>query len=267
MELKKFQKLIEAINTYYAFALLLYAAALFFTRHSQFLIWLALIATPLLAGWTGYILKGYLDRRNLYYGFKVQTRSLSYEINGKRHYVLRSNTKLKAASNHLMAYPILHQWSGDGKEDIPKLHVPGQHLLGVVRDEGSDNGSSPAAPYTLDTPSQGDWRVWFVGLNPPAQKGDEIEVRYSQEFIDRRESAKPYLYYVVSVPMDKLELSVKFPKELLPKSVTGRFYKPSEPRMPHKSREGAVNYDADKQWATWVIDNPKRGYCYRIDWQ
>jgi hypothetical protein len=65
--------------------------------------------------------------------------------------------------------------------------------------------------------------------------------------------------------MQRLELNVKFNKKTLPNKVTSSIIKPSNPERPFAKT--GVEYSRDKQWATWVIDNPKRGYCYRIHWE
>lgn len=265
MELKKLQKLIEAINAYYAFVLLLYAAALYIARHSQLFFWVLIATTPLLAGWTGYLLKSFLERRNYRQGFRVLSDVMSYEIANKHASTLRYSTTLKAGTDHLMVVPIEYQWTGSGKEAVPQVIGKGQQLLAPVQQHSSKDNTAKIAPYKLTGSTEGDWHAWFVALNPPVHKGDIVEIKYSQEFHDKSSTAKPILYYFVRVPMERLELNVKFPKNALPRTVIGSYIKTSSPRRPHMRED--VIYDPDKQWATWIIERPKKGYCYRIQWQ
>lgn len=263
--LKKLQKYIAAINTYYAFAVLLYTAALYAASHSYPFAWLIITITPLLAGWTGYLLKGYFDQKQLRHGFRIVADKMTYEIGRQGKSLLHFHTTLQAATNHLMVYPISYQWTGEGDEAIPEVTGPGQRLLALVRRHGHDSDEVKVAPYDFTSSIQGDWHYWFVALNPPLHRGDITELQYTQAFHDKKGVAKPILYYFVKVPMKRLELSVKFPKEALPQTVKGSIIKASDPRRPRPV--AGVQYDPEKQWATWVIKNPKTGACYRIEWQ
>jgi hypothetical protein len=256
MNLNKLQKLVEAINTYYAFALLVYAAILYATSNSLIFWWVLILATPLLIGWTGYLIHSYFIQRNYIHGFKVISDTMTYEILGKDKYKLRYKTQLKAAFNYLFVYPIAYQWSGRGKENIPEITGDRLQLLAPI---------NPISPYKVTGSSIGEWHYWFAAFNPPVSKGEITEVNYSQTFTDSEHSAKPYLFYIVRTPMKKLELNVKFSNLDLPASVSCGYFKPSDPRRAIKS--SGVVFQADKGWATWVIERPKRGYCYRIDWQ
>lgn len=263
-EFKKIHKWIEAINTYYAFAVLVYPVILFVANQIQLFIWIFAITTPLLAGWSGYLLKIYLDRRRLRHGFEIIADSMTYEIGQNHHYTLRYNTTAKARTTHLMTYPVGYQWSGSGEEAVPKLAGSGQELLGIVQKRKSYH-LRPVPYQSSGTSTEGDWHYWFIAFNPPVHTGDEIQIKYSQEFYDKQGTAQPYLYYFVRTAMKRLELHVRFPQNANEKIVTSSYIKPSDPHRPY-AMPGVV-YDADRQWASWIIEKPKIGYCYRIHWQ
>jgi hypothetical protein len=265
MNLKKLQKLLNAINTYYGSAVLLYTAVLYFTAHSHLFRWIFMLSTPILTAWSGYLLKGYLDSRNLRYAFRKLSDVMTYEIVDNHKYILRFTTTLKAGANHLLVYPIAYQWTGRGEESVPTITNPGQQLLAHVKRRTNKDNTVEVAPTNVTTETNGDWHYWFIGLNPPVHKDEIVEIKYSQEFYDTKASAKPYLYYFVKTKMKRLELNVKFPAGALPQKVTGYYIKPSDPGRPYTSKD--VDYDSDKQWATWTINHPKKGYCYRIEWQ
>jgi len=258
--LKKLQKIIEAINTYYAFALLAYAAVLYIASDSTLFIWALLCLTPVLAAWGGYLLRAFIEHRIQRYGFRILTGSMTYEIGRNHNYTLRYATRLQAEADHLMMYPICYQWSGSGTEGIPQLANEGQQLLAPLHARHRAGAFEPMA-----VSNEGNWHYWFIAFNPPVHKGQEVEIKYTQDFQDKQGTAKPYVYYFVRNSMKKLELSVKFPPEFHPVSVTSSYVKASDPNRPYA--KPGVEYDADKQWATWVIHNPKRGHYYRIDWQ
>lgn len=263
MDLKKVQKYIEAINTYYGFAVLAYVAILYVASHNHLFWWILLALTPLLAGWTGSLIYGFWLRRHQRYGFRVIADAMTYEILGSHNYSLRYTTTLKADENHLFTYPIGYQWSGKGEESLPRLLDPDQKLLGVVHTNEKDD-SVNVAPYRENVTNEGEWKFWLVGLSQPVYKGEIVQVKYAQDFNDKKGAAKPYLYYCVRTSMERLELNVKFPDEK-PKTVYGSYIKPTDTRRAILA--DGVQYDPEKQWAAWVIHKPKIGYTYRIQWQ
>lgn len=257
-------KLVEAVNDYYAFSLLAYAAVLYVASHHHVFFWILGFATPILAGWTGYLLKSYLDSRNQRRGFRIVSDSMTYEIHPKNRYTFRYNTKIRAEWNHLMVYPIGYQWTGEGVEGTPKVTGKGQHLLSTVK-QGA-KAAIKISPYqSTGLTTEGDWHYWFIALNPPLFKGDTARIKYSQEFFDKKGRARPHLGYFVRVPMQELVLNIKFDPKNMPKKVMSTIIKPSDPNHPYTTP--GVKFDREKQWATWTIQNPKKGHCYNIHWE
>lgn len=263
-DLQKIQKWVEAINNYYAFGVLVYGVALYATSHSQLFWWVVGIATPLLTGWTGYLAKSAVEQRNQRHGFRVVSDAMTYEINSNKKYTLRYNTEVKAGVDHLMVYPIGYRWSGHGDEGLPKISGKGQRLMAGVK-HLNKNGTATIAPYDASVSTDGDWHYWFIAINPPALKDDIIQIKYAQEFYDKKGQARTYVRYFVRVPMKRLELNVKFPSKVLPATIVGSYIKPSDPSR--RFVASGVEYNPDRQWATWTIDKPKKGYCYQIHWE
>lgn len=251
-------KLVDATNTYYSFALIVYGFILYGLRHDHIFIWVLLGALLLLALWVGDAVSRLQRLREVLYGFRIVAESMTYDIGKSNRYILHYTTELQAEDNHLFAYPISHQWTGSGEGQLPKIVGEGNGLLGVVGQDGM------AQPYKLNLSSGGDWRYWFIAFNPPLQKGDRTTIKYSQEFYDEDKKAKPSLYYFVRTSMESLELCVNFKNGTLPKQVTACYFKPSDNKRPYKSKD--FTYDEDKRSIVWKIEKPKRGYCYRIDW-
>lgn len=256
--MKKVNQWIDTINNYYAFALLVYTAALFVAGYTNLFFAVFITATPVIAGWSGYLLKGYIDKRNLLHGFRVESNIITYEVNQSHRYILHYDMKLKAGRDHRMMYPITYQWSGSGEESIPKLKS--KHMRLMVPYQTSRK--SPATGLSLGSDSN--WKYWFIALDPPAHKDDSVSIDYSQDFYDKKGKALPQLYYVVRVPMKRLVLNVSFAKGLEPRRVACSYTKPS--RFDRQYESTGVEYDRTRRWATWTINNPKVGYHYKISW-
>lgn len=257
---KKLEDVPDLVNTYYAFVLTVYAFALYIGNHSH-LFWQSLfLATPLLAAWAGFQFRDFYTRRTQRHGFRVVSDVMTYEIVNKRESTLRFDTRLKAGTDHLMVYPIGYQWDGTN-ESTPKIRGNGQRLLGPV---GTGDVQQKINYINQTESAEGDWHYWYIALNPAVHKGDIVDISYSQELQDNKNTAKPSLYYFVRVPMGQLELTVKF-GAVRPRSITGSFVKSSDRSRPHIV-EG-VRFDTTTNSATWTIEKPKKGYCYRVDWQ
>ena len=265
MDWTKLHKFVEAINSYYAFAVLMYAAALYVANNSRLFWWVLAAATPLLAGWTGYLIRSYLDARNQKHGFQLLSHAVTYEILPANKYRYRLSACIKAEANRMMVYPVGYQWSGEGAGSVPRLGDKGQYLIGAINKYDVENESAKIAPYKESISSEGDWYYWFIGLSRALYKGETADIKYTQEFSDPKKKAKPYLYHMVNTSIKRLELNVKFPENALPKSVSCSYFKLSDRRRTYSSK--GLEYSTDKQLATWVVEKPKFGYCYRIDWQ
>src|SRR3982751_6750015 len=130
---KQILKWMERVNTAYAFTALIAGAVFFVMRHNEFAPWIGAGVVLLVAGWGGYLLHEYYVRRSVRYGFKLRDVTMTYEINGNNRYKLRYLTKIKAATSHLMMYPIAYQWTGHGTSTPPKVIGQGQRLLAPVK--------------------------------------------------------------------------------------------------------------------------------------
>lgn len=262
---KKLQKIIDTINSYYAFAVLLYVGVLYISNHSRVFLFVAVGFTPLIAAWGGYLLHGYLDSRNQKHGFSLVSHNMTYEINGRNQYTLKVLSRVKAQASRMMAYPIGYQWSGSGQGALPILGNPRQKLMGTIEPKERLRGDMTFAPYKEAVSSEDDWSYWFVGFDHALYKGEEADIMYAQNFEDKKKQARPCLYYVVNTSLKKLEMHVKFADGRLPKSVTSSYSNLSD-RRHAKPCEGVI-FEPELQYASWTIENPKFGRCYRIDWQ
>jgi hypothetical protein len=262
---RKIMKWMETVNTAYTFALVVSGVVFFVVRQSHFAPWIGAAFVLCLAGWGGYLLNEYRVRRSVRYGFTLRDVTMTYEINGNNRYKLKYLTKIKAATSHLMMYPIAYQWTGNGGESIPKVMGAGQRLLAPVKGRVDKHYVAKVVPYIMKRTSTGAWHYWFIAFDPPVHQGDEVTLNYAQDFHDIKGEAEPYLYYFVPTSMKRLELNVKFPAHAKPQKVVSEYIKPSDPSRPYA--KAGVEYNPDKLWATWVINNPKKGYCYRIHWQ
>jgi hypothetical protein len=240
-------------------------ATLYVLAHSQLFWWIVVATAPLLAAWTGYLLKSYLDGRNIRHGFRLLSQVMSYEVGVNNAYTLRYTTKVKAEANRMMVYPVGYQWSGEHDGKVPRILYPDQKLVGVVDKYDTEKNLAKVASYKESVASEDDWNYWFVCFDKALYKGETAVIKYVQEFEDKKKIAKPSLYYLVSTPLDHLELNVKFSTDRVPSSVTCSYVKLSDRRKSYPAK--GVHFDPDNKWATWIVEKPKFGYCYRIDWQ
>lgn len=261
--LKKSVQWAEALNTFYQAIGILYVIALAVAalNRSTLLIIIAVVA-PVIAGLAGYVLRPIVEERTQRYGFRILSDQMTYEIKGNHKYTLSYSTTLEAKNDHLMVYPIGYRWSGRGTIGTPKLTNPGQQLMAPVSRTAKKQRNTPYE--ALEISAAGDWHYWFVAFNPALHKGATPTIDYTQDFQDTKVHAHPHLSYFVRKPMKKLVLQVKFPSNQLPTEVDGNFIKTNDPNRPYK--KSGVVYDKHKQWATWTIHHPKRGY-YRLDWR
>jgi hypothetical protein len=260
---KFLSSLVNTVNAYYSFALIIYVAFIYATRHNHFFIWIIIAATLSMAAWGGYTIHSLMQQRIQRYGFRTIKDSMTYDVSKPSRHILRYSTEIKAEADHLFVYPIAHQWTGSGAEEMPTVSEPGQQVLAQVNTIDKAEGPK-VGPYRLTMASGGEWQYWFVAFNPPMQKGDTALVKYSQAFNNADHTAKPCLYYYVSRSMARLELTVKFPPNEKTKAITAHFFKPSDNRRPFTIKD--AHYDPDNHTANWVIDHPKKGYCYQINW-
>lgn len=265
MKLKKYQVLIEAFNAYYAIGLLLYGLGLYISSNTRMFLWIFFGASLIITGWTGFLLRSFLEHRNRRHGFRIMSDVMTYEIKPQHRYTLRYTTTLKAQTNHLMVYPVGYQWTGHGHEGVPIVTGDGHRLVAAVEPSKENIGATHTTPHKITGHAAGDSHYWFIAFNPPLHNGEVVDIKYSQEFHDEDAYANPILYYFVKIPMKRLELNVKFSKPSMPKEVWCSYIKPSDPKRSYKTT--GVRYDSEKQWATWVIEKPKKGYYYRIQWQ
>ena len=266
---KKLRQFIDAVNSWYGFSLIAYAAVVYLYSHTVLLISLLLLGIPIFTGWGGYIFRGYWQARTQRYGFRILSDDVSYEIGPNKTYTFSYNTQVKACVDHLMVYPVGYRWSGEGEETMPQVTGAGQHLLAMIQNPKHKKGKkadlAKLLPYQTTISADGDWRYSFIVLNPPIHKDQTVNIEYSQGFVDTKNKARPRLNYFVRMPLDEVTLNIKFPDGVEPKKLTSSYIKPADPSKPLE-REGVV-FDKTKHWATWHITDPKPGYCYRIDWE
>lgn len=255
--------------TVYTVTFIVYA---YLTKHYKLIgkhhlfIFILVAAAIVFVGWTGYLLKGAIDRRLLYHGFRRLSINLSYRIepdkNGHSKYILEFVDKVRATSDHLMVYPVRHKWSGKGQELTPIVSGAGQQLVTVINKQGK------IGPYIEKRNSRdGQWCYYFIAFNPPVHRSKKsFDVNYLQEFHDDKGSPEPYLSYtVLHYGLRELKLQVKVLSK--PKSVSTCHYKPHEPEKPSGVKDGMHLYDAKDNWISWTIKYPRKGYEYSISWE
>jgi len=252
----------DTFNSYYQVILALNAIGIAVAAWNRSTLVIAIaVLFGLLSAAIGFILRPIIEEQTQWYGFRIISNTMTYEIKNTNDFKLSYKTNLNPAQDHLMMYPIGHHWTGSGAESVPKLDSPDQQIMAPL--VGKTLTAKPK-PYEATAISvAGDWRYWFVAFNPALHKGKPVTIEYSQNFHDTKKSAKPFMYYFVRRPMKKLTLVAKFPASKIPSEVIGSYIKTNDPNKAD-ILDGVV-YDKHKRCATLTIHRPKRGY-YRLDW-
>lgn len=241
----------------------------------QVALWILRIIAIVLIGWTGYLLKSLKGRLNpLYYGFRLNSISVTCAIsNTKKKYTGSHSFEITALEDDRVVFPTnWFRWLGKGKEDGPKVTGKGRHLLALVGTRKRD-GSVKPMPYVRsekDSPDGGKWHRYFIALNPPVQKGERININYSQVFNGKM---SPFVGVDIISNMGKLTLKAEFPTKFEPESITFERTKPKTilnslkltSNKPHKEDIKRRPY-YQNHCVELEIKNPKRGYQYRIVW-
>lgn len=256
---------VNAINTYYSFAVLVYAFFLYSERHNRFFLLIFIAATFGLAILIGYLIHSFIDQHSIKCGFRLLNTTISYDVSNpkgkvKTHY----KSTIIAETDYLFVYPLAYQWSGNGAENLPKSLNPRLRISSIINDESTNKTTGPE-PYKLSTARDGEWYYWLLTFNPPLHKGEVTDIDYIQQFDNSDHSAKQTFYYSVESPMKTLELNIRLPNNKSVKEVTCRYFKPTDNRKSY-SGTGLI-YNEDTHSAQWMIKNPKIGYQYHIDWR
>lgn len=230
--------------------------------HHHFFLVVLVASTLILACWVGYLLRTLKDWvRPSFFGFKILSEIITYSVDGHDHYTLDYSIDVKACENNLKFYPIRYNWTGGGEYKVPKVSGDGQYLMAVF-----DKEKEEAAPY-IEQQNSHDLGLssYFIAFNPPLSKKDKATIEYSQEFHDLAKVAKPLLDIIPMTSVDKLTLRVKLPIGVRPSTIATRTFKPGKPDKPIK-KDGKALFDKPTGLITWVPNNPRRGYLYRIGW-
>lgn len=263
--LKESKEWADTLNSYSQAIIAINAAGIVIAAWNGSTLVIALaLSLAVISAAAGFILRPIIEEQKQWYGFRIISNKMTYEIKNSNDSKLSYKLELDPAQDHLMMYPIGHNWTGTGAESTPKLLSPNQQIMAPIVHKGGKTTPAKPKPYEANAISvAGNWRYWFVAFNPAVHKGKPVTIEYSQNFHDTKKSAKPFMYYFVRRPMQKLTLVAKFPAHHTPSEVTGSFIKADDPNKADILDN--VVYDKHKRCATLTINRPKRGY-YRLDW-
>lgn len=138
-------------------------------------------------------------------------------------------------------------WSGEGKEDSPKLQSPGHSLMGPPVQRGV-------------------WKYYFVHFGYELAMAERMEIKILQELYDTKGKFEPFLSKTIIEPLDHLTLRVVLPKTQTPTKIDlteGSGPVPSD-SMIHKE---TGKFDTNNREIRWEIQSPALGHRYEIRWR
>jgi hypothetical protein len=116
------------------------------------------VLTIALAVWIGFAARTFYERRTQRRGFRVVSDVMTYEVGRHNKYVLRYKTTIEAKADHLIVYPLGHQWTGSGQESMPQVIGKGQTILAQIKPPEHNQDTLHIVPYILTNPVDGDWQ-------------------------------------------------------------------------------------------------------------
>lgn len=109
-----------------------------------------------------------------------------------------------------------------------------------------------------------DTKVCNITFDRPLRKGDQKSISYDLSFSNIEKPAKPFLSHLVTSPLKKLGLSVKFEDGITPVKARKEFCLTSSSDYPIWEKH--LDQNECKNGIEWEILHPRIGVYYRIVW-
>jgi hypothetical protein len=185
---------------------------------------------------------GYLWKKAKYtYRFgaddvRSQTQDLEVDIQSRR--------------SNLTIFLNKFYWTGDSNGRKPEIEVtsPGQVLL-----------TDCSLVHDL-------WQFYYIHFKKPLQFGETTTVRVTQKMFDERGVFKPTLSKYVHEKMESLTLQVVFGKYMPPEESFLAVIRSSFMGDAQVLGYGEIEYEKSTKCVRYVINAPRKGRTYAIEW-
>lgn len=159
--------------------------------------------------------------------------------------------KIKANRDNVELFQNSYYWTGDGTSEVRVLSH-GHRLVCETQAKDSER------------------RRYYVHLETPLSRNQEAEIRIEQDLFDERAEFRPILAKKVSEPLDKLTLTVVFPRQHTPRTMAARQMKQVRDDTAQWShvRDDQVEWtnNATTTEAEYSPVAPQTGRRYEIEW-
>jgi hypothetical protein len=181
-------------------------------------------------------------------GYRWVRAEYLYCIHDPRHHSISDTILLEAVRPGVVLFEDRYQWSGRGREELPKIiSPPGATLLG------------PPIQHGL-------WKYYYVHLGRELSVGERIEVKISQELYDDEGTFEPFLAKTIAEPLDHLVLRVVFPQTSPPREAVCNVHSAAGPAGV-VIQSTPCQYDSVSRELRWEIPKPVFGRRYEIRWE
>jgi hypothetical protein len=182
-------------------------------------------------------------------GYKHVRTDILYVIHGDdpKHHTLTVEAEIEAIQSGVSIYEEGYQWTGQGEENELKVVSPGHTLMG-------------------STIKQHGWKYMYIHLGDELTIGARTVIKTIQDLYDSANNFEPFLFRVVSTPIDYMVLHVILPKAHFPAHIFFREWDAAVP-VGRIIREvpGKINIHSGE--IRWDIQSPVFGHRYSIDWK
>jgi hypothetical protein len=172
-----------------------------------------------------------------------------YEIHEDdlRHHTFFITVEIEAIQPGIHIFEDTYQWTGKGREEVPKVVSQGHTLMNDVVQRSA-------------------WNYYYIHLGHDLNVGERTTVQLVQELYDSENQFQPFLAKIISQPIDLLILRVKLPVNHLVSNIRFTEYSTVGPASEVvKSTPGTINNQTGE--IHWRIISPVFGHRYEITWK
>ncbi|MDQ2904741.1 MAG: hypothetical protein ABI456_13080 [Ktedonobacteraceae bacterium] len=201
-------------------------------------------------------------------GYIYTNSEYMYEIHedNYRHHTLTAKAEIKAVDEKVSLFTDTYRWTGEGKDEGPKVISPGHSSLGKKAKYKGQN-------------------YYYVDLEHELISGEKATIKTIQDFYDIENKFDPFFSRTIVLPTDRLMLHLVLPKTLPLARIIfsewdtdgpwGRLF--GKARAQTNTQNGEIKkiqgkidvrkVNIQENEISWQIIRPKIGHNYEIRWQ
>jgi len=197
------------------------------------------------------------EKAIVYRGYAWIGSELSYRVSSEdlRQHICTTIREVEILHPDPQPFQDRYQWSGHGREDVPRVLSQGHRLLGE--------------PFQV-----GSYKVYYVHFDTEFHVGDRTRIHIEQEFEDTDLEFHPFFGAPAHQGQEWLILRVILPVRLAPSTISLNVYASTDPADANLLRSDPGQFKLMPQEAEgersgtieWTIDDLVEGHYYAIKW-